>query len=232
MCPFFRGKVNWKGKVYQGIHTPLVSRELWNPVQDIMDGRFAKRPQKSEHDFVFSSLISCGHCGCSLVGEIKKGRYVYYHCTGFKGKCAEPYTREEVLEEHFSLVLKRFYFDDEVMEWVADALKQSHGDEKRYHEEAIIMLQTEYNKLQGRIDAMYMDKLDGRVDAGFFDRKAKEWRTEQDRIMGLIGEHQSTIQTYLEEGIRILELSQRASELFQKQEAYEKRRLHNFLLSN
>ena len=79
---------------------------------------------------------------------------------------------------------------------------------------------------------MYVNKLDGRVDAGFFDRKAKKWRTEQDRIMGLMGEHQSAIQTYLEEGIRILELSQHASELFQKQEAYEKRRLLNFLLSN
>jgi hypothetical protein len=22
-----------------------------------------------------------------MVGEIKKGRCVYYHCTGFKGKC-------------------------------------------------------------------------------------------------------------------------------------------------
>jgi hypothetical protein len=30
-----------------------------------------------------------------MVGEIKKARYVYCHCTGYKGKCLEPYTREE-----------------------------------------------------------------------------------------------------------------------------------------
>ena len=35
-----------------------------------------------------------------MVGEIKKGRYVYYHCTGYKGNCHEPYVREEVLECH------------------------------------------------------------------------------------------------------------------------------------
>src|ERR1022692_2286351 len=34
--------------------------------------------------------------------EIKKKRYVYYHCTGYRGKCPEPYTREEVLERQFS----------------------------------------------------------------------------------------------------------------------------------
>ena len=31
-----------------------------------------------------------------MVGEIKKNRYVYYHCTGYKQKCPERYTREEV----------------------------------------------------------------------------------------------------------------------------------------
>ena len=32
--------------------------------------------------FAFSGLIECGHCDSSIVGEIKKQRYVYYHCTG------------------------------------------------------------------------------------------------------------------------------------------------------
>ena len=166
------------------------------------------------------------------MGELKKGRYVYYHCTGVKGKCEEPYTREEVLEEYFGLVLKRLYFDDEVMEWIADALKQSHGDEKKYHGEAMARLQTEYNKLQGRIDAMYLDKLDGKIDGAFFDGKAREWREEQERIQRTIEEHQDANQSYLEEGIRILELSRHAYGLFQKQEAREKRQLLNFLLSN
>jgi site-specific DNA recombinase len=31
----------------------------------------------------------------ALVGEKKKGKYVYYRCTGNKGKCPEPYAREE-----------------------------------------------------------------------------------------------------------------------------------------
>jgi hypothetical protein len=43
----------------------------------------------------FHGLVFCGHCGCALTAEIKKGRYVYYHCTGYKGKCPEKYVREE-----------------------------------------------------------------------------------------------------------------------------------------
>jgi hypothetical protein len=55
-----------------------------------------------------------GHCGCALVGEKKKGNYVYYHCTGNKRKCPEPYAREEVLKACFAELLKGLVFDDEV----------------------------------------------------------------------------------------------------------------------
>jgi hypothetical protein len=34
-----------------------------------------------------------------MVGEIKKRRYIYHDCTGFKGKCPGAYTREEVLAD-------------------------------------------------------------------------------------------------------------------------------------
>ena len=228
----YSGDFDWGGKMYHGNHLPLVTRDLWNRVQEVIDHRFSKRHRKVKHQFAFSGLISCGHCGCSLVGEIKKGRYVYYHCTGYRGKCPEPYTREEVFEEKFTELLEELSFDDEILGWVIEALRRSHEDEKSYHDEAISRLQNEYTRLQGRMGAMYVDKLDGKIDGSFFENKAREWREEQDHIQRTIEEHENANQSYLDEGIRILELSQRASELFQKQEAREKRRLLNFLLSN
>jgi len=112
------------------------------------------------------------------------------------------------------------------------AVRRVHGDAKRDHDAAITRLHAEYNRLQSRIDAMYVDKLDGRIDADFFDRKACEWRKEQDLLLRSIQEHQTANQTYLKEGVRLLELAQRAHTLFQEQEPREKRRLLNFLLSN
>ena len=228
----YTGDFNWDGRTYSGVHAPLVTKALWERVQEVLDGRLANRHRKAKHDFAFSGLVSCGHCGCSLVGEIKKGRYVYYHCTGYKGKCAEPYTREEVLEKQFADLLKGLVLDDEIMGWVTEALRQSHSDAKRHHDAAITRLQAEYNRLQGRVDAMYVDKLDGRIDVAFFDQKSCEWRREQDLLLCSIEEHQAANQSYLEEGVRLLELAQRAHSLFQKQEPREKRRLLNFLLSN
>ncbi len=187
----YTGDFNWDGRTYSGVHAPLVTKDLWERVQAVLDGRHASRHRKAKHDFAFSGLVYCGHCGCSLVGEIKKGRYVYYHCTGYKGKCPEPYTREEVLEEQFADLLKGLVLDNEVMSWVTEALRQSHDDAKLHHDAAISRLQAEYNRLQSRVDAMYLDKLDGRIEAAFFDRKAFEWRTDQDRLLRSIEEHQS-----------------------------------------
>lgn len=229
---FYTGDFDFLGKTYRGKHAPLISCELWERVQAILDRRFDKRHRKAKHDFAFSSLIACGHCGCSLVGEVKKGRYVYYHCTGYKGKCPEPYTREEILEDRFTDLLKRLVFDEQVLAWVTEALRHSHEEQRCFHEEAIARLQAEYNRLQNRIDTMYVDKLDGLIDAAFFERKVSEWRTEQDKLLRSMGEHQSANQSYLYEGIRLLELSHRAPELFQRQEPREKRKLLNFVLSN
>jgi hypothetical protein len=35
-----------------------------------------------------------GHCGCALTAKIKKGRYIYYHCTVIRGS-PEKYVRKE-----------------------------------------------------------------------------------------------------------------------------------------
>jgi hypothetical protein len=60
------------------------------------------------------------------------------------------------------------------------------------------------------IHAMYVDKLDGKVDGVFFERMSVEWRAEQDRCLWEIERHQSADESYLEEGIRILELARNA----------------------
>ena len=228
----YSGDFDFDGTRYQGTYEALVSHELWEQVQAILDGRGAKKTRKMRETFAFSGLITCGHCGCAMVGEIKKGRYVYYHCTGFKGKCPEPYTREEVLEEKFTGILKGISFSDEVLGWVRQALRESHRDERQFHDDAIAKLQREHQRLQGRIDAMYEDKLDGRIANDYFDTKAAEMRAAQTAIMRDLAAHQTANCSYIEEGVQLLELAHRAPVLFESQPPTEKRKLLNFVLSN
>jgi site-specific DNA recombinase len=235
----YTGQFEWNGKLIQGKHEALVSVELWERVQGVLNGRFAKKHRRMTHDFAFSGLIACAKCGCSVVGEIKKRRYVYYHCTGYADKCKgnpascrRRYVREEALEQQFTELLGRLQFDDEVLAWVRDALHASHADKRREQEEAIVRLRAEYDRLQLRIDAMYVDKLDGRVDVAFFDKMSAEWRAEQDRCQREIDRYQEADKSYMDEGAQILELARNAQRLFERQEPRQKRLLLNFVLSN
>jgi site-specific DNA recombinase len=107
-----------------------------------------------------------------------------------------------------------------------------HADEKKEHEAAIARLQAEYDRLQTRLHAMYVDKLDGRIDQAFFESMSGQWRSEQDACLRDIARHQAADASYLEEGSRLLDLAHSAQGMFAKQEAAEKRRLLNFVLSN
>jgi len=128
--------------------------------------------------------------------------------------------------------MHRLSFDDDVLGWLRQALRESHADERREHEEAINRLQNEYSRLGKRAQAMYVDKLDGRIDQYFFDKLSRECRIEQDRCLRDIALFQSGEQSYLDEGVQILELAQSAGRLFAKQAPHAKRQLLNFVYSN
>ncbi len=198
----------------------------------MLDGRKAENIRGSSYDFAFSGLIKCGHCGCAMVGEIKKKKYVYYHCSGFKGKCDEPYTREEVLEEQFAELLRQLRIDDDVFDWMRRALKESWSAKKRDQEEAIARLEKEVSRLTNRLETLYVDRVDGRVSEAFYDRTHRQWSDEQKRCLAEIANHRHADFEYMDQGIDLLELANNAHRLFEKQSPGEKARLLNYVLSN
>lgn len=228
----YTGEFEWKGNTYKGQHQPLISLELYERVQGVIAGRNARKTRRETHDFAFATLITCGHCGCAMVAELKKARYIYYHCSSYKGKCPGRYVREEVLEEKFTALLNQLRFGDDVFEWVCKGLRQSHTDEAKEHAEALARLQTEHDRIEARLHAMYVDKLDGRINAALFDKLSADWRREQDRCVREIERHRNADRSYIDEGITLLELARSAPRLFEHRDPLEKRRLLNYVLSN
>jgi hypothetical protein len=144
--PLYYGDFRWAGKKYRGIHEPLVSRELFERVQEVMDEKGRRKTGQQKHSWAFQGLLSCGHCGCALVAEIKKKKYVYYHCTGNKGKCPEKWVREEEIARQFGQAIGAIKMDNDVLSWVIAALKESHADTKKYHADRMARLQAQYEK--------------------------------------------------------------------------------------
>ena len=167
------GEFEWAGRVYRGTYPPIVSKELWQHVQDVMDGRYAARPKKRKHQFTFSGLLHCGVCGCALVGDMKKGKF-YYRWSGNRIPHPEPYVREEVVAEQVQAILGGMAIEEETVQLISRTLRESHEDEKRFHNHSVARLQADIARLQARLDAMYVDKFDARISSNFYERTATE----------------------------------------------------------
>src|SRR6185437_8775488 len=72
----YSGSFDWDGTTYAGTHEPLVTRECWQRVQDLLDARAKNKTRKVKRDFAYTGLVRCGYCGCLFVGELKKEKYV------------------------------------------------------------------------------------------------------------------------------------------------------------
>ena len=189
-----------------------------------------------KHHSAYAGLVACGHCGCVLTPEqhTKKSgkRYIYYRCTGFKGKCPEPYIREEDLASKFADVVKAIHLDDETVTWIVAALKASQQDELAFHRQAVDDLNRELGKLRSRVSQAYEDKLDGKIDEQMWSDFQSRYKIQQETLERQISAHLAADRTYLQQGIQILELANRAYDLYLKQPHDERAKLLHFLLSN
>lgn len=90
-------KINYKVKVsreiepenwikVEGTHEPIITREMFDCVQNLMKLDTRTSPEK-ESIYVFSGLLRCGDCGQNMVRRsVRKNekQYFYYHCSTFK----------------------------------------------------------------------------------------------------------------------------------------------------
>jgi len=228
--PFYYGDFLWSGKQYHGKHPPVIDKALFTRVQAVISNK--NRTRDSVRGFVYTGLLKCAECNCSVTAEIKKGRYIYYHCTFDKGKCGGSYVREEELERQFCEIFKQFRFSEKVFNWTREALRLSQQEKAEFHNKAIEKLNAQYLKLQNRIDQMYLDKLDGEIDEAFYRKHVKEWREDQNCLQKQITEHQNADENYIEQGIKLIEIARNGYEFFQSKDKPERAELIRFILPN
>ena len=100
------------GMWYHGKHEPLITKEVFDMVQEQIKRDHIVRSEIKE--FAFTKFITCGHCGSGITVEekykkLKDGtitRYVYYGCCRSRDlHCKGGYLREEELIEQLIKVM-------------------------------------------------------------------------------------------------------------------------------
>jgi site-specific DNA recombinase len=114
---FYYGKFEYpvnSGNWYQGIHEPIVSKQLFDAVQEQMNRQMlVKRSDPKE--FAFTKLMTCGLCGSGVTAdekfkELKDGgvnRHVYYRCSRSRNQnCNYKAVNEQTLIKQITKIIK------------------------------------------------------------------------------------------------------------------------------
>jgi site-specific DNA recombinase len=228
--PFYKGQFLWEGKLYSGTHTPLVSSDRFEQVQAVFRGH--NKPKYGARDFAYRGLLTCAYDNCKVTAEIKKGKYTYYRCTQFRGKCELPYMREEKLGDRLGRIVRDVYIPDNILAQLQESLLSDKGREEeiRAHQER--QLGQRLALVRRRMDQAYQDKLDGKISEDFWVRKSTEWQMEEQQIQSSIGALKVARPERLLDAARILELANKAYFLYVKQPPAEKAKLLKMVLSN
>ena len=116
------------GETYEGSFKAIISKELFDKVQRVLQSRSKPRKRKYKNDFPFLGFLTCGECGAAISAQYAKGNgglYRYYRCTKKLSPCKQPYLREDLFIAQLKEILRgvtlsKYYADKmlaRVEEW-------------------------------------------------------------------------------------------------------------------
>lgn len=230
--PFFYGKIRWNGEISAGQHEPLISKELFDAVQQRLV-RSGDNPQYKKHLPIFKAKIKCEGCGGVVAWEIQKGHW-YGHCNHYRPCVQKDWVRQEDVEAqlfpYFDTVAPK---NPRILQWLEKALKESHNEEIRYN----TAKREEFNRIvrtaDQRIENTYRDKLDGKMPA-LCEKIMKESIEEKEIALESLGKLSKGRAAYYEAGFAIHELASKAKDIYKSPKTSEdqKRLLLSYVFSN
>ena len=183
--PFYYGHFRYAGEIHEGKHQPVVSKKIFDKVQEILKQR--GKPQKTKNEpQPYCGLLSCATCNMMITGEykVKKQKngnvhnYTYYRCTKKRKdmKCPEPCIRQEELDKQLSSLLQKFSLRPE---WAAGLRKMLEKDKKEAAQSSTAFVQEARERIK-TISLKLQRLLDGYLEQ---DIEQEIYRTEKAKLL-------------------------------------------------
>lgn len=227
--PFYIGliRIRKTGENFAGIHTPIVSKRVFDNVQRILDGKTVVRTHK--HEFAYSRMIRCTLCKRTVMAEEQKG-HTYYRC--HTTTCETKTMREERINNALTCSFEPLHLNDEEMAYVRKRIVWMRANNQAWNREQKDACELQLAQLRDRLTRLTDAYLDGAIDRTLLDERRTSLLFEEAGLkqrMQELGAGDDAALTRLEE---YLELIQTASNLHEIALTQEKRALVKKLTSN
>jgi len=227
---FYTGKFSWKGEIYQGDHPAIVDPILFEKVQNTLQGKGSGR--FTRRNFTFNRLVQCGDCYSTVTAEIKKGKYIYYHCTGYGKKHKVDYVPEPKLDRLFTGVVQKATLPYDFYEYLRGSLDSELEKLRINNSRERDRLEMERDKIKSDIKRAYQDKIDGSIDDAFFKEVYNEYQNRLNVIEYRLDNLSDQIEKHFDAARETIELSYQAESQYLNANSMKKRYLLKSILSN
>lgn len=121
--PFYKGFVRYGDAVRPGAHEPLVSAELWEAAQGVLEARHANPGDKGSIFFLLRGLLWCAECGRRFTAE-RHPKGSYYCCMrdARRVPCLQPYVPVVQLDADVEALLGSVALPEQAREDIDEAL--------------------------------------------------------------------------------------------------------------
>ena len=186
--PFYYGHFRYNGELYEGRHTPIVTKKLFDQVQAVLKGRGHKQKSATAPQ-AFCGLLRCGACQMHITAEKKikhqkNGNiheYVYYRCTRKNKliKCTESAVTESDLTVQLSHILHSYAMPEV---WARELENMLSVDEKKAEQISRVFIanaQTRVAELQGKLKRLLDGYLDQDIDRLTYKARQRELMSDK-----------------------------------------------------
>lgn len=170
------GQIQFEDKIFEGKHEKIIDQELFDRVQLLL-----KRERMYLHDYIFAGLIRCERCGCVITAELRKGKYIYYHCTGNRGSADGPckqkgmLVHEKTLYNQYLKAISKIKVSPRKEKWMKQRIMSAMKHIKFIDLDTRQELNLELEKYRKFVDTIYEDKLEGNISDELYKRKKEEF---------------------------------------------------------
>src|SRR3989339_591231 len=180
--PFYYGVMQKNDKQYLGNHKPIISKKLFDSVQEVLNKKANTKKQKLY--FTYRGVLKCDTCGCVLTATKKKGKHTYYYCTNGKGICDEhkTYLKEDDVSKELTKMFDEVVISERLINMCYQANKAKLGQTDEYLEQAKQNTQGSISKAEERKNKLLDLFLDESITKEVYNQKEKTLNNEIVRL--------------------------------------------------
>ena len=226
---FYMGLIQIKvsGQSFIGAHRPLISKALFDRVQDVLHGRTNTRTNR--HDFLFRRRLGCKSCGKTLIGETHKG-FVYYRCQ--IRECPVTAIREEAVEQSFLEAFLGLQLLPHEQQYCHDEVRRLRNDRQKQTEDAISSLKLRIGQVDERLNRLTDAYIDRMIEKDVFEQRKAALLAERLQTTEALTGWEDGSRNAAEELLEILERADTAYSAYKAGIVPEKREMVDSITSN